>query len=83
MYTSLSAGAEEIAVLRLSSESAAQSALTELENRVEQQREALESYQPGEVGKLDNAILSQRGNTVLLAVAADHELAQSALDGLE
>lgn len=83
VYTSLSAGAEEIAVLKLSSESAAQSALTELENRVEQQREALESYQPGEVGKLDNAILSQRGNTVLLAVAADYELAQSALDGLE
>lgn len=43
----------------------------------------LESYQPDEVSKLDSAIVEQRGNSVLLAVAADAEKARAALDGLE
>ena len=69
VYTSLSAGAEEIAVLVLTDEDAAAA--------------ALESYQPDEVSKLDSAIVEQRGNSVLLAVAADAEKARAALDGLE
>ena len=81
VYASLSAGAEEIAVLKLSS-AAAEAALTALEDRVAEQREALESYQPEEVGKLDSAIVEQKGNTVLLVVAADAALARSTLDEL-
>ena len=72
VYTSLSAGAEEIAVLVLTDEDAAAAAL-----------DGLESYQPDEVSKLDSAIVEQRGNSVLLAVAADAEKARAALDGLE
>ncbi len=83
VYASLSAGAEEIAVLRLDSETAAQTALDALENRIEEQRAALKDYQPEEVGKLDNAIVERKGNTVLLVVAADHDLAQAALAELE
>lgn len=82
VYASLSAGAEEIAVLKLSSAGAAETALTALEDRVAEQREALESYQPQEVGKLDSAIVEQKGNTVLLVVAADAALARSTLDEL-
>ena len=82
VYASLSAGAEEIAVLKLGSAGAAEAALTALENRVAEQREALESYQPEEVGKLDSAIVEQKGNTVLLVVAADAALARSTLDEL-
>lgn len=82
VYVSLSAGAEEIAILKLTSDDAAQTALAALEDRVAQQREALESYQPQEVGKLDNAILEQAGTTVVLVVAEDHDLARSTLDGL-
>ena len=74
VYTSLSAGAEEIAVLVLTDE---------LEARVADQKAVLESYQPDEVSKLDSAIVEQRGNSVLLAVAADAEKARAALDGLE
>ena len=80
VYTSLSAGAEEIAVLVLTDEDAA---LDGLEARVADQKAVLESYQPDEVSKLDSAIVEQRGNSVLLAVAADAEKARAALDGLE
>ena len=70
VYTSLSAGAEEIAVLVLTDEDAAAAALDGLEARVADQKAVLESYQPDEVSKLDSAIVEQRGNSVLLAVAA-------------
>ena len=83
VYTSLSAGAEEIAVLVLTDEDAAAAALDGLEARVADQKAVLESYQPDEVSKLDSAIVEQRGNSVLLAVAADAEKARAALDGLE
>ena len=55
-YTSLSAGAEEIAVLVLTDEDAAAAALDGLEARVADQKAVLESYQPDEVSKLDSAI---------------------------
>ena len=81
-YTSLSAGAEEIAVLTMADADSAKAAMAGLEARVADQKAALESYQPDEVSKLDNAILTQSGNTVVLVVAADAEKAQSTLDGL-
>lgn len=81
-YTSLSAGAEEIAVLTMADADSAKAAMEGLEARVADQKAALESYQPDEVSKLDNAILTQSGNTVVLVVAADADKAQSALDGL-
>lgn len=79
VYTSLSAGAEEIAVLTLTDEDAAAAALGQLEQRVADQKTALESYQPEEVAKLDKAILEQRGASVLLAVAADADAAKASL----
>ena len=83
VYTTPTAGAEEIAVFTLVDEDAAKSALDALTQRVADQKEALENYQPDEVSKLDNAILEQRGNSVLLAVAADADAAQKALDALK
>ena len=82
MYTSLTAGAEELAVLTLSGEEAAKTALSALEQRVADQKEALRSYQPEEVAKLDQAIVKQQGNSVLLVVAADQKAVQSVLDTL-
>ena len=82
VYTSLSAGAEEIAVFTLKDKDGADAALAALKTRVEDQTEALRDYQPEEVSKLDNAIVEQRGNSVLLAVAADQAAAQAAVDGL-
>lgn len=82
VYTSLSAGAEEIAVFVLKDEAAAKAALTALQGHLESQRAALKDYKPDDVSKLDGAILDRRGNSVLLAVAADQAAAQAALDGL-
>lgn len=82
VYTSLTAGAEELAVLTLSDEEAAKTALSALEQRVADQKEALRSYQPEEVAKLDQAIVKQQGNSVLLVVAADQKAAQAVLDTL-
>ena len=82
VYTSLTAGAEEIAVLTLKDEDAAKAALEALKTRVADQTEALKDYQPDEVGKLDKAIVEQRANSVVLVVAADAGAAQEVLSGL-
>lgn len=83
VYTTPTAGAEELAIFTLTDADAAQSALSALQQRVEDQRAALESYQPDEVGKLDHAIVEQRGNSVLLMVPADADAARAAVDGLK
>lgn len=82
VYTSLSMGAEEIAVLTLTDEAAAKTAKEALDKRVSDQIEALKSYMPAEVDKLNHAIVEQSGNTALLVVAADAAAAQKVLDGL-
>ena len=82
VYTSLSMGAEEIAVLTLTDEAAAKTAKEALDKRVSDQITALESYMPGEVDKLNHAIVEQTGNTALLVVAADADAARSVLDSL-
>ena len=82
VYTSLSMGAEEIAVLTLTDETAAKTAKEALDKRVSDQITALESYMPGEVDKLNHAIVEQTGNTALLVVAADADAARSVLDSL-
>ena len=83
VYTSLSMGAEEIAVLTLTDEAAAQTAKTALDKRVSDQIAALESYMPDEVDKLNHAIVKQTGNSALLVVAADAGAAQSVLNNLK
>lgn len=83
VFTTPTAGAEEIAILTLSDEASAQAALAALQQRVSDQKEALASYQPDEVEKLDHAILEQRGNSVLLVVSNDQTAAKKVLDNLE
>ena len=80
VYGSLSSGAEEIAIFRMKSTDAAQAALSGLEQRVEDQRAALKDYMPEEVAKLDGAIVTQLGDSAILVVAADPDLAQKTLD---
>lgn len=81
VYCSLSAGAEEIAIFRMADADAAKAALAGLEQRVSDQTAALKDYQPQEVSKLENAIVTQVGDCAVLVVAADAEGAQSVLDG--
>jgi hypothetical protein len=71
-YGSLGTTAEELAIFTLTDEAAAQTALKDLQYRVEDRTEELKSYLPDEVSKLDQAVLEQRGTSVLLVVAADY-----------
>lgn len=80
-YASLTAGAEEFAVLELAEGVDGKTVLSDLQAYLDTRVEELENYQPQEVEKLKNAILDQRGSTVLLVVAADPEAAKSALEG--
>ncbi len=76
-----SAGAtcEEGAVLVFSSDEQARKALTALQDYVQSQIEANEDYRPGEIPKLENALVSQQGSTVLLVVANDLDAANALL----
>ena len=47
-------------------------ALTALGYRVEDRTESMKSYIPTEVPKLEQAITTARGNSVLLVVASDY-----------
>ena len=72
--------AELIAVLVMKDEDSTKTAVTVLEDYVSATIEAEKTYRPDEVSKLESAIVEQRGNTVLLVVAADTQAAQTALD---
>ena len=50
------------------------------EHRAETQTLAFENYAPGEVSKLDSAVIAVSGNTVIFVVAADAAAAQSVVD---
>lgn len=66
---------EELAIFTLADSDAAQAALTALEYRIEDQRDSAAGYAgflQGELSKLDGALTRIRGNSVLLAVAADY-----------
>lgn len=72
--------AEEIAVFKFKTEQQAEAAFPLLQQHQTAQTLAYGSYQPLEVPKLENAILSRRGATLLYVVANDAKAAQAALD---
>ena len=72
--------AEEIAVLPCADEANAQTAYSECGNRLQNLIKLYTEYKPEEIPKLDKAMILQRGNTVVLCVAADAEKAKAVLD---
>ena len=80
MLRSAGATCEEGAVLVFADVDAAQKALTALEDYVAGQIETNRDYRPGEIPKLEQAVVSWRGHTLALAVAADVEKAKEVLD---
>ena len=79
-YFSSGAVADEIAILPCVDEAAAQKARTECGTRLELQTMLYTEYKPEEVPKLEKALVLQRGNTIVLCVAADMEKAKAVLD---
>lgn len=79
LYYSTGATSEAVAVVCTQDADQTAAVETALNTWIESQIEAVQNYQPAEVEKLEHAIVETRGNTVLLAVAADWETAQSAI----
>ena len=66
---------EELAIFTLTDGEAAEAALTALEYRLEDQKESAADYAgylQNELPKLEGAVTRQRGNSVLLVIAADY-----------
>lgn len=78
---STGATTEEIALFKCTSEEAAAKLKASAAKRVETQRAIYESYAPGEMPKLDDAIVTQNGLYVFYIVSADASKAQAVLDG--
>ena len=79
-YFSSGAVSEEIAILPCADEAAAQKAKTECGTRLELQTMLFTEYKPDEVPKLEKALVLQRGNTIVLCVAADADKARAVLE---
>lgn len=66
--------ADEVAVLVMADEEAAEQAEAACARRVENQIASCTSYCPDQVPRLENAVILRRGNTVLLAVGNPENL---------
>lgn len=77
MASNTSVNADEVTVLVLTDENAAKAAVTACEARVASQIDSCTDYCPDQVPRLEDAVISQRGNTVLLAVGDPEKLPQA------
>ena len=81
IYEGSGATAEEIVVLECSSADEASKAKSMLEDRVKEQKESFTDYVPGELTKLDAAVIKSAGNYAILSVSDDSSKASSIIDG--
>ena len=80
---SASGFAEQVSVTVWKDEASAQAAVDMFKTYLEDMAATYKDYAPAEVPKLENAVLEQRGTSVLLAVANDAGAAKTAVDGLK
>ena len=71
---------EEAAVLVFTDVEKAELALTALEDYIQSQIDSNVDYRPGEIPKLEDAVVSWRGHTLALVVANDVEKAKDILE---
>lgn len=79
VYASTGATAEELAVITVADSGDVQGVVDAFTWRVESQTMVLTNYQPSEVPKLEAATITQVGNTVILVVANQPDLANQLL----
>lgn len=80
MAVNTSVSADEVTVLVLTDSDAAEAAVKACQKRVENQIESCRSYSPDQVPRLEDAVILQRGNTVLFAVGDPDALPQALKD---
>ncbi len=81
MAANTASSADEVTILVLTDEKAAQAAEEACRKRVENQIRDVASYAPGAVPRLEAAVIRRSGSTVLLAVG-DPEALPEAVDAL-
>lgn len=74
LATNTSVSADELTILVLTDESAAQTAETACEKRLDSQLKTAKDYTPAAVPRLEGAVIRRLGNTVLLAVGDPSKL---------
>lgn len=79
--TNTSVSADELTILVLMDEDAAKAAEEACKNRVDNQIQVCRDYAPAAVPRLESAVVSRLGNTVLLAVG-NPEILPGAVDQL-
>lgn len=82
VYIGSNATAEEIAVIEAKDATAAERVKKAAEQRIADQKEGFENYQPAEMVKLNAPVLEVRGRYVFLVVCDKPEEARSAIDRL-
>ena len=80
---SASGFAEQVSVTVWKDEASAQAAVDMFKTYLEDMAATYKDYAPSEVPKLENAVLEQRGTSVLLAVANDADAVKTAVEGLK
>lgn len=80
VYVSTGATAEEIAVFESYDKESANQIYKMLSQRIEEQKLAFENYVPGELAKLSEAVLQQRGKYIILCVSNDNRTAKSIIE---
>lgn len=82
VYVSTGATAEEIAVFEAKDADAVARVKTAAEQRIADQKESYQDYNPQELTKLGDPVIETRGNYVILAVCDDAQAARDAVKGL-
>lgn len=81
IYEGAGGTAEEIAVIECANADEAEKAEEILKNRVEEQKDSFADYVPGELVKLDAAVIRVVGNYAILSVSDDPKTANDIIDG--
>ncbi len=69
VYMGSGATAEEVAVFKFSDEQAAKDGLSKLQDYIAARKDSFANYIPGEVARLDNAVIKQSGEYLALCVS--------------
>lgn len=72
-YQGSGASSEEIVILQVKDKSKLDSVKEKINARLQERKEAFESYLPKEVGKIENNILIVKGNYVILCISNDNK----------
>ena len=81
IYRNASGGkAEECSIFKAKDADSVETVKSMLESHLEDQKTAFENYVPAEIYKLDNAVLTTKGNYVMLVVASDGSQAEAVFD---